>query len=644
MCGLSGELSRIGERPSAETAVAMRDRLTPRGPDDSGLYADDALTLGSRRLSILDPSSAGHLPMIDEASGLVLAFNGEIYNFRDLRRDLETQGERFRSISDSEVLLKLLAREGTKALLKLRGMFAFACWDPKRRTLLLARDPFGIKPLYLWRDSGRLLFASEMKALLAHPAVHPALSPRAVSHYFAFGYTGGAHPIFDRIEKLPPGSYLIDSASPQSGSPPGWDGPRGIPVRYWDPLDEVPPGGPAADPDDDALAAELVSVLGDSVSAHLISDVPVGVFLSGGVDSAAVLALAARAGARDLNTFCVGYPGPEDGSELPWSRRISRAIGSRHHELLLTEQQFGEDLLFLSRRMDEPTGDAAAFPMLALARFAREKVKVVLTGDGGDELFGGYRRYAADAAWSWYHGPLRALLKPAGLAASLVPGRGWIRRMMRNLDLDDPAARGASWQYVFAPPQGDALLMPDWRPSPPPAAASYGAAFAQGSSRLRGPELLMYADQKTKLTDGYCERVDRPTMAVSLEARVPFLDLRVARFAQRLPADRKVHGFKLKPLLRRALRGVVPDDILALPKRGFTVPIPDWLRGGLRPLLRDVLSPDAVARRGILQPPEVASLLSSFEAGRGDVAEKLWLVFAFELWCREHRDAASRPS
>jgi len=217
-----------------------------------------------------------------------------------------------------------------------------------------------------------------------------------------------------------------------------------------------------------------------------------------------------------------------------------------------------------------------------------------------------------------------------------------MRRALRNLAIADPAERGAAWQYVFAPPETEALLTPGWRCSPPPGLAAYTAAFLRGSTRLQGAELLMYSDQKTKLTDGYCERVDRPTMAVGLEARVPFLDLPVARFAQNLPATLKVRGFRLKHLLRRALRGLVPDHILALPKRGFTIPIPEWLRNGLRPLLRETLDPGCLARRGILHPPTVSALLADFEAGRGAAAEKLWLAFTFELWCREHLDAPTR--
>jgi asparagine synthase (glutamine-hydrolysing) len=639
MCGLSGELGRSGERPNPETALAMRDRLAHRGPDDSGLYHDDLAALGNRRLSVLDPSPAGHLPMADPASGLVLAFNGEIYNFRELRRDLEARGERFHSAGDTEVLLKLLARDGRAALPKLRGMFAFACWNPRRRLLLLARDPFGIKPLYLWRNPDRVLFASEMKSLLAHPAVPRTLSRRAIAHYFAFGYTGGPHPIFEGIEKVPAGCSLLVAAPGGDRSDPGWDGPLDSPVPYWDPLDE---GAPAPAADEAALAERCVAVLGDSVAAHLVSDVPVGVFLSGGVDSAAVLALAGRAGARHLHTFCIGYPGPEDRSELAGSRRTSASLGSRHHELVYDAKQFAEDLPALTRRMDEPPGDAAAFPMFALARFARERVKVVLTGDGGDELFGGYRRYAADHAAKWLRGASGALLRPAGLALSLVPRYRWLRRTLRNLSLDDPAERGASWHTVFGPAEAERLMTPDWRCSPSPALEAYAAAFRRAAGRLSGAELLMYADQKTKLTDGYCERVDRPTMAVGLEARVPFLDVPVARFAQALPSSMKVRGFTLKYLLRRALRGLVPEEILAGVKRGFTIPIPEWLRNGLRPLLRDTLDPAAVARRGILHAPAVATLLADFEAARGEAAEKLWLAFAFETWCREHLDPAPR--
>ncbi|MBV8882238.1 MAG: asparagine synthase (glutamine-hydrolyzing) [Planctomycetaceae bacterium] len=639
MCGLSGELSRSGVPPGDETALAMRDRLAHRGPDDAGLYRDALAALGSRRLSILDPTPAGHMPMIDEASGLVLVLNGEIYNFRELRRDLEARGDRFRSGSDTEVLLKLLAREGTAALPKLRGMFAFACWDPRRRLLLLARDPFGIKPLYLWRGPDRALFASEMKALFAHPAVPRTLSPRAVSHYFAFGYSGGPHPIFEGIEKLPPGSWMILAGPRAEPGPPGWDGPRDVPVRYWDPLDELAPEPARSEA---ALREQFLAVLGDSVRAHLVSDVPVGVFLSGGLDSAAILALAARAGARDLNTFCVGYPGPEEWSELGPSRRTSESIGSRHHEVVLSEDQFARDLRELSRRMDEPVGDAAAFPMFALARAAREHVKVVLTGDGGDELFGGYRRYAADGIRSWTHGRLGGLVRTAGRAASVLPRFRWMGRVLNILELDDPAERGAAGQYIFTPPESDGLLAPDWRPSPPPALAAYGAAFRNGASRLRGAEALMYADQKTKLTDGYCERVDRPTMATGLEARLPFLDLPVARFAQRLSAEHKVRGLELKALMRRTLRGVVPDEVVGLPKRGFTVPIPRWLRNGLRPLLGEILDPQAIASRGILQGSAVAALRRDFERGDDATAEKMWLVLAFEVWCREHLDAATR--
>jgi asparagine synthase (glutamine-hydrolysing) len=611
MCGISGELRLDGGLPDPEAALKMRDRLAHRGPDDAGIYMDGAIALGNRRLSVLDLSPQGHLPFVDAASGLVLAYNGEIYNFRELRADLEAKGEAFRSTGDAEVVLKLLARDGEKALPRLRGMFAIACWDPRKRTLLLARDPFGLKPLYLRRDGQRLLFASEIKSLREHPAVALKLSPLAVSHYFAFGHVGSGT-IHEGIEKLPPGSFAkIDLAKPRDYSP----------LAYWDPVDVArEPGEPK----------DLLAVLGDSVAKHFVSDVPVGLFLSGGMDSSALAALASKAGIRNLETFCVGFEGEEGRDERFWARLVARTFGTQHHELVLGEKAFADELPFLASHMDEPVGDAAVFPTLALARFARQRVKVVLTGDGGDELLGGYPRYAAEALGSRLPGFLRRLLTTFGTAR--------IKRALRILNIADPAERGAAWHSIHPPAELDALLEPPWRAAPSRVMESYTGHFNRAKPFLSGAELLMVVDQQTKLTDGYCERVDRATMAVGLEARTPFLDIDVARVALKLPLRDKVRGLNLKVRLRKELRGLVPDEILALPKRGFTVPIPDWLRGGLRPLLRDVLAPGAIARRGILRPGAVAALLEEFERGTRHVAERVWLVFAFELWCRAHLD------
>jgi asparagine synthase (glutamine-hydrolysing) len=638
VCGFSGEL-RLGQaRIDPLVAESMRDRVAHRGPDDSGLYCDGWISLGSRRLSILDLSANGHMPMIDERSGLVLAYNGEIYNYRELRRELESKGESFRSDGDTEVLLKLLATYGVAALAKLRGMFAFACWDRRKQVLLLARDPFGIKPMYFFRDAERIVFGSEVKVLLAHPGVPRRMSRTSLSQYLVLGYTPSPQTFFEGVQKVPAGAYMLVGTGGSNTTAFGTMGIRGKVTMYWDPLDEIPETTVRTSRDTLSLAGELQSVLAESVSRHLISDVPVGLFLSGGLDSSAILAFMSRSGSSAISTFSVGFEGLPKLSELDRGRLVAKRFGSRHQEVIVGEGDVLSHLPELARQMDEPIGDAAMIPMYLLSRVAKQSVKVVLTGEGGDELFGGYRRYAADLLASSKWIPHSVLSRLARSLMGIVRGMDRLKRGIRAWTTEDSLARAVAWQCAFAPGEEREVLRADWWEGSEGILGPLRTHYERGAAHLDRTSSLMYLDQKTRLADGYCDKVDKTTMAAGLEARVPFLDLNVARFALKLPSHLKVKGLTLKYLLRKALVGVVPGEILNLPKRGFGVPVAAWFKGGLKETLLDVLSPASVQRRGVFNSRSVAALLKDFYSDRRPAATQIWLLMAFELWCRAHVD------
>jgi asparagine synthase (glutamine-hydrolysing) len=639
MCGIVGVMKFDGIPPSADRAVMMADRIIHRGPDDSGVYSDDCVALASRRLSILDLSPNGHMPMVDEASGFVLVYNGEIYNYRELKEELRRAGEVFRSETDTEVLLKLLRREGPGALRKLRGMFAFACWDPKHKTLLLARDHFGIKPVYYRIDRDGIVFGSEIKAILEKGETSPRLFKPALAQYFTFGFVASPATMYEGIQKLAAGHYIVQTKGKADAGVLGAEGIVEQPKRYWDPLDETLESAKSGAIVETDLERDCIRVFSESVSRHLISDVPVGLYLSGGIDSSAILALMSRERGDNIPTFTVGFSGPEEYSEIPRARFVSKTFRSRHHELVLSEADLVENLVPMVRRIDEPIGDAATFPMYVLSKHARNVVTVVLTGEGGDEFFGGYRRYSADGLWDWYHGIPRAVLRPLlSLGLKAFPGMPRIKRGLGALDNDDPIARAAAWQQVFGPFDLDELLLPEWRAEPGTAFGPLSVYLSQGLARLDRKSALMYADQKTRLADAYCEKVDRSTMLASIEARVPFLDLEVARFAARLDSSMKIRGFKLKYLLRKTLSSILPPEVIGYPKRGFAVPSAAWFRGQLNSLMKEVLLSEDVKRRGILNVGKVRSIINEFEKGGQPVSEQVWLLFAFEIWCREHLD------
>ncbi len=631
MCGIAGQLNFDRQQPVLRPELElMAERLAHRGPDDEGVYLDGNLGLAHRRLSILDLSAAGHQPMPSASGRYWITFNGEIYNFRELRNDLKTSGYPFRSHTDTEVLLGLFERHGRECLLQLQGMFAFAIWDKQERALFLARDPLGIKPLYYYRDNHRFLFASEIKAILVSREVACELDPRGLQNFFAHGHSASPVTIYRQIHKLPPGHWILVR-----------DG-KTIAQQYWNPH-------PGPDHNDvrlswDEKASELKDLLTRSVKAHLVSDVPVGVFLSGGLDSSAVVALMAQTGAQ-IKTFSIGFKSERKYNELDKARTVAAHFGTQHQEAVLDENDLRDCLETMVYHYDEPFGDPAAFPTYLVSRLARETVKVCLSGEGADELFGGYRRYLAER----YGGVYRAL--PSVLRAKLIPGlvsplpRSYrLKQLVRTLNISDPVKRQGNWQMIFTDDlrrnlfQGQRLNGLD----PEDAYDCFRLHRApDGSDGLNG---VLYADIRSWLTDCYLEKVDKASMAVGLEARVPFLDRAVVEFALQLPADMKVKldlnpgGRSLKRLFGRMLRNLLPRSILDQPKHGFAVPFDPWFRGGLKSFVGEILLDARTRRRGYFNMRFIEQLFNEHQRGREVRNKHLWLLLMFELWHRAYID------
>jgi asparagine synthase (glutamine-hydrolysing) len=597
----------------------MSLRLRHRGPDDEGLFMRGPVALAARRLSIIDLDH-GHQPIANEDGSVVVVQNGEIYNHRELKRELEGRGHRFATACDTEVLVHLYEEHGDSFVERLRGMFALALWDENERRLLLARDRFGIKPLYYGVDGGSISFASELKAMLEQPGFSRAIDPEAVAAYLAFNSIPAPLTIFSAARKLAPGNLL----SWQDGQVRLSRYARPQPV----PADQV--RGEGAEP----LAAELREVLRDSIRAHLVSDVPVGVLLSGGVDSGGITALAAAESAGPLKTFSIGFE--ESGfDELAGARLVAERYGTDHHELVVRPDAV--DLLpKLVESFDEPFGDSSALPTYLVSQLASGEVKVALSGEGGDELFGGYHTYVAD------------LLAPrvgrlATLAAPLIEalpsndkkvGFDYKAKRFARAAALPPLERHHAWKEIFTAPGRTALIgdNPGFDPVDLYRERYAETRGAEPLARMQDVDLGIY------LADDLLVKTDRLSMAHSLELRVPFLDQRVADFALALPDRQKVRGFAKKRLLRRALAPLLPKQILRGRKQGFSIPLAAWLRGPLEPFARDVLSSATLERQGCLDPAAVAPLLERHCSGREDLSRQLWGLMAFTLWFDRYAD------
>jgi len=594
---------------------SMTGALVHRGPDDEGFFDDDPVSLGFRRLAVIDLET-GQQPIVLEDRRAAIVLNGEIYNFRELRAELEAKGHVFRSRGDVEVVLRLFSEEGIECLERLNGMFALAIWDRRRRVLHLARDRFGVKPLFWCREGGAAAFASELRALLAggFPA-RRNLDPVELRHYLALGYTSPRGTLLQGVRAVPPGSVLSVTAD-------GCEEPR----AYW--LPPEPDEGKIAP----AEAAErLRSILNEAVERQLVADVPVGVFLSGGVDSSTVSALARRAISGRLTTFSVGFEGPGAVSELSAARVVATHLNSDHHELVMESQKVVLDLEAILDGLDMPLADATAIPTWYMSKLARELVTVALSGEGADEIFGGYERQRYDVAFDRLGGLGRRLV-PTALS---ILGRRPSDRIKERARMAPGLARQLHWGRIFTAMEIDELAA-----GPLPGEDEMFGPYRELADRWQDLAATdpvngrLMTDREIFLPADLLPKVDRMSMAQSLEVRVPFLDNEVVDFVLPLPGRLKATSLRDKILLRRAVDGIIPVTTATRRKQAFATPIGAWLRGDLRPALTDYLAPESVNRRGLFNPSVVDALVTEHLGGKRDHGAALWTLLVLEHWQR----------
>jgi asparagine synthase (glutamine-hydrolysing) len=629
MCGIAGYVGA----PAPELLAAMLSSLEHRGPDDVGSHEAPGVGLGATRLAIIDLAGGGQ-PIPNEDRSLWIVFNGEIYNHRDLRPDLEARGHRFRSRSDTEVVLHLFEELGERCVEPLRGMFAFAIWNAQRRELVLGRDRLGKKPLYYWQDGGLFLFASEPKALLRHPAVARTLDPAAFHHYLAFGYTPPERSIFAGIAKLPPGHTAILRDGVLTAR------------RYW-----ALPAGDRLEPAPiapDEAAARVRQELREAVRLRLESDVPVGVFLSGGIDSSVVVASLREVTGQRVATFSIGVPGAASYDELPFARLVAERFDTDHHEEVVEPKSAADLLTAIVQSFDEPFANSSAIPTFIVARATARHVKVVLSGVGGDETFGGYPRYLGVRLSEHYTRVPRWLRRPVGAAVCrLLPESDgsrnwgdWARRFVGGVERPMPD-RYIAWTRFFDEATLDRLTSPALRarcaadvealPRAAYAARGHGDAM-DGAIRI---------DLATYLPHDLLVLADRMSMAHSLELRAPFCDHRVVETALAIAPGLRIPGFRLKGLLKQAYADVLPRPVLTRRKHGFMIPLGRWLRTDLRPVMDELLTPDRVRARGLLVPAAVETLKREHLEGRRGHAHRLFTLMVTELWMREYLDGST---
>jgi asparagine synthase (glutamine-hydrolysing) len=617
MCGIAGIVNLDERAVRREEIEAMCSAIVHRGPDDEGFFIRDGVALGMRRLSIID-LAMGHQPICNEDRSVWVVFNGEIYNFPALRQRLEQSGHRFSTNTDTEVIVHLYEEHGADLVRHLRGMFGFAVWDTRRKQLVLGRDRLGIKPLYWAHINNRLVFASELKSILQLDDVARRLNWKAVNHLFATLTTPSSESIIAGIHKLEPAHVL----TVRPGVSPAV-------TRYWD-VNFQPDY--RSTPQD--LAAELRGRIEESVRAHMISDVPVGAFLSGGIDSSAVVAHMVRQTDKPVQTFSIGFK-EESYNELPYARQIASRFATAHHEMVLEPDVFSilDDLIW---HLDEPFGDPSAIPTYMVSKLAAQNVKVVLSGDGGDELFAGYQKYLVEHREQKLRLP-RALRAALEFAGSRMPegmrGRNYIyHRGLTGWDryLDASTLfRTSSKARLFQPGVFAEFAKDD------PLAQERGW-LAQGSDRWLSA--IQYLDLKTYLPLDILTKVDRMSMAHSLEVRVPLLDHTLVEFAATIPPELSLDGHGGKRVFKAAMRNILPDEVIDRSKQGFGVPLGHWFRGELEDFAHSLLLSRRCAQREIFNPAYLNDLLGRHRRGR-PLDFELWTLITFELWCRRFLDA-----
>lgn len=646
MCGIAGFFAPAPlSAAAAGIARAMGDRIRHRGPDgrDEWVDAEAGIALAHRRLAIVDLSPAGGQPMASADGRWIVAFNGEIYNHRELRRQMEEEGRApdWRGHSDTEVLLAAVVAWGLEAALRRAvGMFALALWDRQARVLTLARDRLGEKPLYYGVQSGVLLFGSELKALQAHPAYGAAIDRGALALLLRLGYVPAPWSIHEGIRKLPPGTLLRLAAPADVGTQQ--------PVAYWSVHEAAVAGAdaPLALGDEEAVDA-LDRLLRQSIAGQRMADVPLGAFLSGGIDSSATVAIMQALSSSPVRTFTIGLP---DASldESKAARAIAAHLGTQHTELTVTAEEAQRAIPRLPGVYCEPFADPSQIPTLLVSELARQHVTVALSGDGGDELFGGYDRYR----WAQQLAAVPLALRRSGAAAlRLLPAEAWSALLApvapllpRELRVGDRADRLRKLVAVLGAASNDEVyrqIVSFWPASGIPAVGAVERATALSEPPLAARDFetrMMLLDLRTYLPDDILVKVDRAAMAASLETRVPLLDHRIVEFALRLPLHQKMRDGQGKWILRRLLDRYVPRALVDGPKKGFGIPIHAWLRGPLRAWAEDLLSQDRLRRAGLIDPAPVRALWEQHVAGRGDWGYRLWPLLMFEAW----RDAAGR--
>lgn len=634
MCGIAG-ICQVDASPltpeAGQWVKAMTDRMSHRGPDGEGQWSSGPVCLGHRRLSIIDLSGGGQ-PMHSADGQMTVTFNGEIYNYAELKEQLTALGGQFQTSSDTEVILEGYRIWGPDCLARFDGMFAFALWDNQQRRLFCARDRFGKKPFFYTVQHGRLYFASELTGIEQLRHLSLTMNPQAVMRYLAYEYVPTPHSVYTEVQSLPPSHMLLLQ-----------DGNLSI-SRYWD----MPMPDESDRRSDNELCEELRFLLSRAVRRRMVSDVPLGVFLSGGIDSSIVAGLMARQSSTAIKTFSIGFS-EASYDESRYARIVAKTFATDHHERVLSAEECADTLPGIISRMDVPMADASVAPTWLLSGVTREKVTVALGGDGADELWAGYEHYIGFKVAQWYNAAPSALRKGIiePLAQLLPSSAGYINPRLAVATFLR-AAHAPAWQRVqtmltsFTPDMQESILDSAFKAQQPgflapevlfaPTREHYDHWQPQNAATPLARAFHVYARQF--MLDDILVKVDRCSMLHSLEVRAPFLDKDAAEFAARLPVSRKLHGFKRKWLLKKAFAELLPDEILYRNKRGFQIPVAQWLRGRMRPLMEDLLSESTLKAQGIFNHQAVRALMDEHVSGRADLRKPLWTLLVFQLWWR----------
>ena len=623
MCGICGIVHFDADQPISEHVLRqMNTVLSHRGPDDEGYYQDDQAGLAMRRLSIIDLRT-GHQPISNETESVWVVYNGEIYNFQSVRADLEQRGHIFKTQTDTEIIVHAYEEYGEQCVEHFNGMFAIAVWDARLRRLMLARDRLGIKPLYYWFDHEKLVFGSELKSLLCHPHVPRQINFTALDLFLTLEYIPAPHTIYEKIFKLLPGHLLVlEHGSVRT-------------IQYWD----VPyhPNHLSAEECREALT-ELIQ---NSVRLRLISDVPLGAFLSGGIDSSSVVAFMSQNMAQAVRTFSIGFR-DDTYNELPFANAVAKHFGAEHYVEIL-EPDYASLTEQLATHFDEPFADTSIFPTFLVSKLASQEVKVVLSGDGGDELFAGYDTYLAEKL-DRYYGRLPRSLRQAVLprfTGWLPPQpakKGFINKVKRMVEGGalDRSLQHTRWMMFLHASEKAELYRAEMRDAlVQDASAEYFGRYFESAAQFDLLAQQQYVDIKSYLADDILTKVDRMSMAVSIEARVPLLDYRIVEFAMNLPPQMKLNGTRTKSILREAVKGLVPEAVLEKPKQGFSIPMKQWLRSSLKPMMLDLLSVPSLQKHGYFDPVVVSKWVDEHLDGRANHSHRLWALMIFELWYQD---------